>query len=630
MEHIKGTLSINSDNLMPIIKKWLYSDKDIFIREMVSNATDAISKYKKLVLMGEAKDSGNEEYKILVVVNKKEKTLKFIDNGIGMTAEEVEKYINQVAFSGAVEFIEKYKDKTDVQNDIIGHFGLGFYSAFMVADKVQIDTLSWQEGAEAVRWISADGVEYEMTGSDKKERGTEITLYINNENKEFLDESEVRKVLKKYCGFMPYEIFLEEAGKGTKKAAKKDDNSAEESKPEPINDTNPLWLKKPSDCTDEEYKEFYRKTFMDFSDPLFWIHLNMDYPFRLKGILYFPRLRHEFELNEGQVKLFNNQVFVADNVKEVIPEFLLLLKGAIDCPDLPLNVSRSFLQNDGFVQKISAHITRKVADKLKSLYKDERENYEKYWDDINPFVKYGCMKEEKFYERVKDCIIFKTTNNDYVLLNDYLERNKDKHKDKVFYVTDEKQQAQYIKMFRDQGMEALILNSLLDTHFIQFLEMKNSNISFSRVDSDIADNMKAKAVSEDTATDEAVMELFKEILKDDKLKISVESLKSDSVPAILLLSERSRRLQEFSRMYGTMGLDTSMFPAEEKLVLNRSNSLIKMLGKLKNDENRKNDVELIVRHVYDLAVMSQKQLEPENMSQFIERSNRLLTRLVLS
>lgn len=638
MPRESGNLSIHTENILPIIKKWLYSDKDIFVREMVSNANDAITKMKKLASIGEAQLQENEKFTIIVDINKDSKTIKFIDNGIGMTADEVKKYINQVAFSGAVDFLEKYKDKADEGNQIIGHFGLGFYSAFMVSDKVTIDTLSWQPGASAVKWMSTGGTEFEMDDSDRTERGTAVTLYLSEDSLEFLDYYKMRSILEKYCSFLPYEIYLRDSSQKSKTGASssgngekgdgKDEDKAEAQEEKPINDTNPLWLKPPKDCTEEEYKEFYRKVFHDFNDPLFWIHLNMDYPFNLKGILYFPKLRHEFDTIEGQIKLYYNQVFVADNIKEVIPEFLMLLKGVIDCPDLPLNVSRSFLQNDGYVKKISTHITKKVADKLTSLYENERENYNKYWDDINPFVKFGCIREEKFFERVKDIIIFRTINGDYTTLKDYLDRNRDKHKDKVFYVSDEKQQAQYIKLFKDQGMEAVILNALIDNHFMQFLEMKENGVKFLRIDSDLSDNLKDSQAGEATSDLKKKLEsIFKESLGDDKLKISVEALKV-STPAIILLSEYPRRMQEMTRMFGMPGMDaSSMFPDERTLVLNRNNSLIQALVKLSDNSNRKDDVKLICQHVYDLAMLSHKQFEPEAMTAFIERSNKLLEKL---
>lgn len=638
MPRESGNLSIHTENILPIIKKWLYSDKDIFVREMVSNANDAITKMKKLASIGEAQLQENEKFTIIVDINKDSKTIKFIDNGIGMTADEVKKYINQVAFSGAVDFLEKYKDKADEGNQIIGHFGLGFYSAFMVSDKVTIDTLSWQPGASAVKWMSTGGTEFEMDDSDRTERGTAVTLYLSEDSLEFLDYYKMRSILEKYCSFLPYEIYLRDSSQKSKTGASssgngekgdgKDEDKAEAQEEKPINDTNPLWLKPPKDCTEEEYKEFYRKVFHDFNDPLFWIHLNMDYPFNLKGILYFPKLRHEFDTIEGQIKLYYNQVFVADNIKEVIPEFLMLLKGVIDCPDLPLNVSRSFLQNDGYVKKISTHITKKVADKLTSLYENERENYNKYWDDINPFVKFGCIREEKFFERVKDIIIFRTINGDYTTLKDYLDRNRDKHKDKVFYVSDEKQQAQYIKLFKDQGMEAVILNALIDNHFMQFLEMKENGVKFLRIDSDLSDNLKDSEAGDASSDLKKKLEsIFKESLGDDKLKISVEALKA-STPAIILLSEYPRRMQEMTRMFGMPGMDAgSMFPDERTLVLNRNNSLIQALVKLSDNSNRKDDVKLICQHVYDLAMLSHKQFEPEAMTAFIERSNKLLEKL---
>ncbi|NLO99926.1 MAG: molecular chaperone HtpG, partial [Clostridiaceae bacterium] len=476
----KGNISIQTENIFPIIKKWLYSEKDIFLRELVSNASDAISKLKKLSDIGEAKLTKDYKPKITVSVNKEKGTLAISDNGIGMTGEEVKKYINQIAFSGAKDFIEKYKDKTDDQQ-IIGHFGLGFYSAFMVSSKVRIDTLSYQEGQSAVAWESEGDTEYSMEGSDKKDVGTTVTLFLADDSKEFLDTWKVREILRKYFAFLQYEIYLVDENE------KKDDKKDTEEKP--INNTSPLWLKNPRDCTDEEYKSFYHEVFTDFNDPLFWIHINMDYPFNMKGIIYFPKLKHEFETIEGKIKLFYNQVFVADNIKEVIPEFLMLLKGCLDCPDLPLNVSRSFLQNEGYVDRISAHITKKVADKLQLLFKKDRENYEKYWEDINPFVKYGCMREPKFFDRVKNILIYKTINGKFLTQEEYLEENKESDK-KIYYVNDEKQQAQYIRMFKDNSMDAVVLNTMIDTHFISFMEAENKDIKFLRVDADIIDNMK--------------------------------------------------------------------------------------------------------------------------------------------
>lgn len=644
-----GNISINTENILPIIKKWLYSEKDIFVRELVSNANDAIIKLKKLASIGEAQLDENEKFYIRVIVNKDDKTIKVIDNGIGMTGDEVKKYINQIAFSGAVDFLEKYKDKTDEGSQIIGHFGLGFYSAFMVSEKVTIDTLSWQPGTDAVRWVNWGGTEFQMEDSDRTERGTTVTLHLADDSLEFLDYYKMREILEKYCAFMPVEIFVQDASKkeGDVSSAKKEgdgsqkkeedgttDSVSTSEKPldeeeKPINDTHPLWLKSPKDCTDEEYKKFYKKVFYDFNDPLFWIHLNMDYPFRLQGILYFPKLKHEFESIEGQIKLYYNQVFVADNIKEVIPEFLMLLKGVIDCPDLPLNVSRSFLQNDGYVSKISSHITKKVADKLTSIYENERDNYNKYWDDINPFVKYGCIREEKFYDRVKDIVIFKTTNSEYVTLKEYTERNKDKHENRVFYVTDEKLQAQYIKMFKDQNLEAVVLNTMIDNHFIQFLEMKESKVKFSRIDADLSESMMdTENKTIDANMTSSLEAQFKEAIGNDKLKIRIEALKTTEIPAIILLSEYSRRMQEMSKLYGISGIDIDkMYADEQTLVLNRNNSLIKAIAEMPGDENKKDDAMLICRHIYDLAMMSHKQLEPEAMTNFIERSNLLLEKL---
>jgi len=632
MNHENGTISISTENIFPIIKKWLYSEKDIFIRELVSNASDAISKLKKLSAIGEADTSGDTKYCIKVVVDKGKNTIAIIDNGIGMTSEEVKKYINQIAFSGAKDFVEKYKDKTD-DAQIIGHFGLGFYSAFMVSEKVQIDTLSYQKDADPVRWISSGGTEYDMERSDRTETGTTVTLYLAEDSREYLDAYKMREVLNKYFSFLPYELYLEDVEDKNKKDNKEGGEEQEEKpeEPKPLNDTNPLWLKNPKDCTDEEYKEFYRKVFFDFNEPLFWIHLNMDYPFNLKGILYFPKLKHEFETMEGQIKLFYNQVFVADNIKEVIPEFLMLLKGTIDCPDLPLNVSRSFLQNDGYVNKISTHITKKVADKLTSLFENERENFNKFWDDINPFVKYGCIKERKFYDRVKDILLFKTINGEYLTLKDYLERNKEKHENQVFYVSDEKQQAQYIKIFKENGMEAVVLSTIIDNHFIQNLEMNESGVKFLRIDSDIGESLKDTENKMDESvmkeTSESLEKLFKEKLANENLKVKVESLKSATIPGMILLSEQSRRMQEMSRMFGGGMSFAGMYGNEETLVLNTNNNLIKALLKLKDKEDKGEDTKLICEQIYDLASMSHKQLEAEAMTRFIERSNVILSRL---
>lgn len=622
-----GSISINTENIFPIIKKWLYSEKDIFIREAVSNSSDAISKLKKLAAIGEAETADDEKFFIKVLLNKTNKTIKIEDNGIGMTADEVKKYINQIAFSGAKDFLEKYKDKTD-EGQIIGHFGLGFYSVFMASDKVHIDTLSYQKGSEAVRWISDGGTEYSLETSDRTDRGTTVTLFISNDSEEYLDESKLRSVLQKYCNFMPVEIFLinEEAKDEVKSDA---EGSEEKKEPVALNDTHPLWLKNPKDCTDEEYKEFYSKVFMDFNEPLFWIHLNMDYPFNLKGILYFPKLKYDYQVNEGQIKLFNNQVFVADNIKEVIPEFLLLLKGTIDCPDLPLNVSRSFLQNDGYVKKISNHITKKVGDKLISIFENERDNYNKYWDDINQFIKYGCIREEKFYDRVKDIVIYKTINNEYVTLKDYLEKNKEKHENKVFYVTDERLQAQYIKMFKDNGLDAVVLGNVIDGHFIQFMEMKESNVKFQRIDADISDLLKDKAENEDDTKEltEEMQKIFVDALGKEDLKIEVKSLKSNTLPGMISISEQSMRMQEMSKYLGMNGMGS--FPIEETLVLNSNNKLIKALKELNGKEGREEDSRLIASHIYDLAVMSHRPLESEAMTKFIERSNIIMEKLAI-
>ncbi len=620
MVHQSGNISVHTENILPIIKKWLYSDKDIFLRELVSNGCDAISKLKKLISMGETDISSDEKFQVKVVLDKGNKTIQISDNGIGMTEEEVIKYITQIAFSGAEEFVAKYKDEGDEGSQIIGHFGLGFYSAFMVSERVEIDTQSYMEDAPAVKWVCWGGSEYEMEASDRQERGTTVTLYIAEDSEEFLDSYKLKEVLEKYCCFMPVEIYFEEAGAKEEK----------EEEAKLINDLHPLWLKAPRECTDEEYKEFYKKVFHDFNDPLFWIHLNVDYPFNLKGILYFPKLRHEFETIEGQIKLFNNQVFVADNIKEVIPEFLLLLKGALDCPDLPLNVSRSFLQNDGYVTKISAYITRKVADKLISIFNGDRDNYNRYWDDINPFIKYGCMRDAKFYEKVKDIIIYKTTQGEYITLKDYLERNKAKHENKVFYVNDEEQQAQYIHLFREHNLEAVILPSTIDSHFIQFLEIHENGVKFNRIDSDISDTLKDNGEKDEGAENgkayEGISNLFKETLGKESLKIQVERLKATQLPGMILLSEQSRRMQEMSKFFG--GMDKSMFPEEFTLVLNAGNPLINLLMKLKKQGDKEEDIQMICQHIYDLAMISHKQLDAEDMTQFIERSNTILTRLL--
>lgn len=620
----KGNISIQTENIFPIIKKWLYSEKDIFLRELVSNASDAISKLKKLSDIGEAKLPEDYKPKITVSVNKEKGTLAISDNGIGMTDEEVKKYINQIAFSGAKDFIEKYKDKTDEQQ-IIGHFGLGFYSAFMVSSKVRIDTLSYQEDQSAVAWESEGDTEYSMEGSDKKDIGSTITLFLADDSKEFLDTWKIREILRKYFAFLQYEIYL--IDENEKKEEKQEDGKDTVEKP--INNTSPLWLKNPRDCTDEEYKSFYHEVFTDFNDPLFWIHINMDYPFNMKGIIYFPKLKHEFETMEGKIKLFYNQVFVADNIKEVIPEFLMLLKGCLDCPDLPLNVSRSFLQNEGYVDRISAHITKKVADKLQLLFKKDRESYEKYWEDINPFVKYGCIREPKFFEKVKNILIYKTINGKFLTQEEYLDENKEADK-KIYYVNDEKQQAQYIRMFNDNGMNAVILNTMIDSHFISFMEAENRDVKFMRVDADIIDNMKDESSKEEDNKDlqEKLDKIIKEATGKDKLKIKVESLKSESTPAVILLSEESRRFKEMSRSFGG-GINTAdLFPEEETLVLNSNNEMVKRIADLFEEENRKEDALTVASHIFDLALLNHRQLEPDAMVKFIERSNSLLMRLL--
>ena len=621
MTNQKGSISLHTENIFPIIKKWLYSDKDIFIRELISNGCDAVNKYKKLISLGEAKGNADENYKIKVSIDKENSALIFEDNGIGMTAEEVEKYINQVAFSGAEDFFNTYKDKMNEENDIIGHFGLGFYSSFMVSKKVQIDTLSYKENATPVRWVSEDGLEFELTQSDNREtRGTTITLFLADDSKEFLEEYTVRNIIDKYCSFLPVDIYLETI----KTEETKEDEVVDTT---PINDTNPLWLKAPKDCTDEEYKEFYRKVFKTFDEPLFWIHLNVDYPFNLKGILYFPKLKNEFELIEGKVKLYNNQVFVADNIKEVIPEFLLLLKGVIDCPDLPLNVSRSFLQNDRDVSKISKHIVKKVADKLKSLYKNERENYEKFWDDIQVFIKFGCLKDESFYDKVKDSILFKTINSQYITLNDYLENCKEKHENKVFYVSNEEQQSQYIKLFKDYGLDAVILDSTIDNHFISMIEFKNQGVHFNRIDADLSDILKENDNEDNKEIKTDIENLFKDVIGDRINNYSVESLKSEDTPAIILISEQSRRMSEMRSQFAGMDFGMS-FEEEKTLVINNNSSIVKKLVSLKDDESKKEQVSLICNQIVDIALLSNKELDSKQLDEFIKRNNQLMSMVI--
>ena len=617
MSNEKGSISINTENIFPIIKKWLYSDKDIFIRELISNGCDAVSKYKRLISMGEVEDREDQQFKILVTVNKEKKTMTFSDNGIGMTEDEVKKYINEIAFSGAEDFVNKYKDKMGEGNDIIGHFGLGFYSAFMAASKVSIDTLSYKEGAEAVKWVSDGGTEFEISKSDiRTTRGTTITLFMNEESEEFLEEYKLRTIISKYCAFMPTEIFLEDEC-----VEKKEDDKSVVSA---INDTKPLWLKKPSECTDEEYKEFYKKTFREFEEPLFWIHLNVDYPFNLKGILYFPKLRNEFELVKGEVKLFNNQVFVADNIKEVIPEFLLLLKGAIDCPDLPLNVSRSFLQNDKDVSRISKHIIKKVADKLNYIFKNEREKYNEFWENIQIFIKYGCLREESFYDKIKDSLIFKDINDEYITLKDYLEKVKDKHENKVFYVSDTEKQAQYIKLFKEYDLEAVVLNTTIDNNFISFLEYKDSNVKFARVDSDLSDVLKDKESEENKEANDKIIEIFKSVIGDKMKEYKVQSLKKEETPAMVLTSEDSRRMKEMQAQFAGMGMQNVDFKEEKTLVINDKNELVKKVIELNNDDSNKDKVNMLCNQILDLALISNQELDAESIGEFINRTNKIM------
>ncbi len=654
-----GNLSINSQNIFPIIKKWMYSDHDIFYRELVSNACDAITKLKKLSMIGEYEAPDDIEYKVEIKLSAKDKTIKIIDNGIGMTKEEVDEYINQIAFSGAEAFLEKYKDKAN-DDQIIGHFGLGFYSAFMVADQVTIDTLSFKDGAESVHWSCDGGTEYDISEGTKTTPGTEITLYLNEDSYEFANEYKAKEVLDKYCSFMPVPIFVtnEDAGEQTEEIpeeevtekdtvldtfikdavteeVEKEDGTKETvekvpakkmakivKRPVAINDIHPLWTKHPNECSDEDYKEFYRKVFHDYKEPLFWIHLNMDYPFNLKGILYFPKINTEYESIEGTIKLYNNQVFVADNIKEVIPEFLLLLKGVIDCPDLPLNVSRSALQNDGFVKKISDYITKKVADKLSGMCKTDKENYEKYWDDINPFIKFGCLKDEKFAEKMNDYIIFKNLEGKYLTLKECLEENKEKHENTVFYVTDEVEQSQYINMFKNEGIDAVILTHNIDQPFITNMESKNENLKFKRIDADLSDSFKEET-SKDELKDmtEKLSKTFKDALGKENLTVNVEKLKDASISSMITLSEESRRMQDMMKMYGMAGMDPNMFGAEgQTLVLNANNDLVKYVAEHTDGENTK----IICEQLYDLAMLSHAPLSPEQMTGFIARSNKIL------
>ena len=675
----KGTLSIDSENIFPIIKKWVYSDHDIFVRELVSNGCDAITKLKKLDMMGEYELPEGYKPKIEVIVNPEEKTMKFIDNGLGMTAEEVEEYITQIAFSGATQFLEKYKDKT-TEDDMIGHFGLGFYSAFMVADEVQIDTLSYKEGAKPVHWASEGGTEYEMQEGNKTTVGTEITLYLNEDSLEFANEYRAREVLERYCSFMPTEIFLSKANAEPEYDTIDEDDvldtdtvvehiteepkEGEEGEPKKkakivrrpvsISDTHPLWTKNPSECTKDDYIDFYRKVFMDYKEPLFWIHLNMDYPFNLKGILYFPKSNTEYDSIEGKIKLYNNQVFIADNIKEVIPEFLMVLKGVIDCPDLPLNVSRSALQNDGFVNKVADYISKKVADKLNGMFKTDRENYEKYWDDISPFIKFGCLKDEKFGEKMKNSMLYKNLDHKYMTLEDIIkeakgeeadaakteeakaeetktdaEESKDadakeEEKTRIFYVTDEVQQSQYINMFKAQGQDAIILTHNIDSAFITYLEQKHQEVQFLRIDADVHDSLKDEVAEDEKEefqkTTDSLVEIFRKELGNEKLDVKVEKLKDENVASMAVLSEENRRMQEMMKMYGMGGMDASMFGSQATLVLNANHPLVQFLVANKDSKN----ASIICKQLYDLAMLAHKPLSPEEMTAFVKRSNDIM------
>ena len=681
MEMKHGNLSINSDNIFPIIKKWMYSDHDIFVRELISNACDAITKLKKLDGAGEYTLPEGYKPRIDVIVDDKEKTLKFIDNGIGMTADEVEEYITQIAFSGATEFLEKYKDKTD-QDQIIGHFGLGFYSAFMVADQVNIDTLSFQEGAKPVHWECDGSTEYDMGEGDRTQTGTEITLYLNEDCHEFSNVYRVREVLEKYCSFMPVEIYLsrhaeepeteiidekdlreddqviERIHTDAKTEEKENDKGEKETvevspardevkirkRPELVNDIHPLWAKHPNECTEEEYKEFYRKVFLDYKEPLFWIHLNMDYPFNLKGILYFPRINTEYDSIEGTIKLYNNQVFIADNIKEVIPEYLMLLKGVIDCPDLPLNVSRSALQNDGFVKKISDYISKKVADKLSGMCKTDRENYEKYWDDINPFIKFGCIKDAKFSEKMMDYVLYKNIDDKYLTLEDCVKENQkpeekaeeekpaedaqekkeesEKEKVTIYYVTDPVQQSQYINMFRSQKMDAVILRHNIDTAFITHVERVKENVKFQRIGADLTEDLKEDGADLEEEK-KALESLFRKALNNEKLEVRVENLRDEKVSAMVTLSEESRRMEEMMKMYGMGGMDASAFGGQQTLVLNAKHPLVQYIYSHQDGEK----VTMFCKQLYDLAMISHKPLSPEEMTAFIARSNEIMMEL---
>ena len=687
MANKRGSLSIDSDNLFPIIKKWLYSDHDIFYRELISNGCDAITKLEKLDMMGEYQLPADYKKKIEVIVNPEEKTLKFIDNGLGMTADEVEEYICQIAFSGATDFIEKYKDKAN-DDQIIGHFGLGFYSAFMVADQVTIDTLSYKEGSTPVHWTCDGGTDYTLEDGSKTTIGTEITLYLNEDCLEFANEYRAREVIQKYCSFMPTPIFLSNANAETqyetidvadkletdtvveeiheeaKMEEKENENGEKEmvevspakdqlkivKRPVALNDTNPLWAKNPKDCTDEEYKEFYRKVFLDYKEPLFWIHLNMDYPFNLKGILYFPKINTEYDSIEGTIKLYNNQVFIADNIKEVLPEFLMLLKGVIDCPDLPLNVSRSALQNDGFVKKISDYITKKVADNLIGMCKTDKESYEKYWDDISPFIKFGCLKDNKFCDKMNDYILFKNLDDKYLTLPELLVKEEEKASENtdeekketentadnadaqeekddrkvVYYVTDKVQQGQYIKLFKEQNMDAVILDHNIDTSYISQLEQRNEHYKFMRIDADLTESLKEETNEEDLkAETDALTETFRKALNNDKLVVKVEKLKNENISSLITLSEEGRRMQDMMKMYamnGMGGLDMSMFGGDQTLTLNANNKLVQYIFEHKDSEH----VPMFCEQLYDLAVLTNQPLSVDAMTKFVSRSNEIM------
>ncbi|OON96368.1 MAG: molecular chaperone HtpG [Candidatus Epulonipiscioides saccharophilum] len=625
-----GNLSIHSENIFPIIKKWLYSDHDIFVRELISNASDAILKFKKLCDMGQTEDKLGEEFKITVTVDKDSSTITISDNGIGLTEEEIEKYINQIAFSGAEDFLNKYKDKMD-DDQIIGHFGLGFYSAFMVSKQVQINTLSY-EGGQPLLWTCDGGTTFELTEGSRTTRGTDIILHIADESREFLGFYKLSQIVEKYCSFMPIPIYMIDANKKVEDTDDSEEETTEKAEEKPINDIHPLYTLPASECTDEQYKAFYRKTFSDYNEPLFWIHLNMDYPFKLKGILYFPKLQNNFEIIEGKIKLYNNQVFVADNIKEVIPEFLLLLKGVLDCPDLPLNVSRSFLQNDGFVKKISDYITKKVADKLISLYKKEPEQYKKFWDDISPFIKYGCLRDQKFSDKINDYILFKTLDDDHVTMSEYLGHDlpnpKDNNhaevatedQDKIFYVSDKEKQSQYISLFKENGLKAVYLPHPIDASFISHLEARNPSLKFMRIDSDVSGALGEAAA--DKSNENEISGLFKVALNKDDIKVSIENLNSDTTPSMIVISEEGRRMQDMMKMYG---MPTDNLPASEMtLILNQNHELIKKLIDKDVDATTK---DLICKHLYDLALISNQSLDPEAMKEFLVRNCDLLLNL---